>query len=148
MPTPNQSCLQPRITVIYMSIAGVGSGGTVFFDRHCDISLFTFGSDGVVANTRSPAHISLTHELIHADRTTRGVIIPLNQWGSFSFEMARHPLSPLRIFGGPTRTVTHTFQLEEFATIGLRYFTTLCITENMIRQEHNLPLRASHRYTR
>jgi len=36
-------------------------------------------------------------------------------------------------------------ELEEWATTGWGYFTTDCITENMIRQEHGLGRRVSHR---
>lgn len=132
-------------STVNMSLAGIGSGGTVYFDRHSNPLQFVFDSEGVVTTAKRPAHIGLAHELVHADRATRGVIIPLAQEGPFSFEMSRAALSPLRILGGgSTRTITHTFQLEEFAAIGIGHFTTICITENMIRREHSLPGRASH----
>jgi len=47
-----------------------------------------------------------------------------------------------------TRTVTHRAPLEELASIGLEeHHTSICITENMIRLEHRLNLRTSHRGT-
>ena len=113
------------------------SGGFIDFNRTSSTEFVTFDSAGLAVLTRQPAHIILAHELIHADRAMRGVTIPLYQGDSISLETAR------AIFG--TRTITHTFQLEEMATIGIgNHHTANCITENMIRSEHGLAPRASH----
>ena len=86
----------------------------------------------------------MAHELIHADRSMRGVQIPIAQLGYISLETARWAISPWRLAGNRTKTITHTFRLEEFATIGINHHTVNCITENMIRSEHGLATRISY----
>ena len=124
--------------------AGVGSGGIINLRAGYNHSAITLDSAGLAVLTDTPLNIVLAHELIHADRAMRGEIISLNQLGTTSFEVARAALSPARIFGNTTRTVTHTFQLEEMAAIGISHYTSRCITENMIRSEHGLGRRVSH----
>ena len=126
------------------STAGVGSGGVIRLRTGHDHTAITLDSAGLAVITDAPLNLVLAHELIHADRAMRGAIIPLNQLGTTSFETARVALSPARIFGNTTRTVTHTFHLEEMATIGISHYTSRCITENMIRSEHGLGRRVSH----
>ena len=129
--------------VMNASIVGVGSGSRVGFNRLADPYITTLDSAGLAVLTRRPAHIGLAHELIHAERNMRGERIAWDQVGTITLETARAGFSPARMFGSSTRTITHTFQLEEMATIGINYFTANCITENMIRREHGLPIRAS-----
>jgi len=127
-----------------MSTYGVGSGSSIHFNRSATPQIITLNSRGVATLTTSPAHMGLAHELIHADRAMRGVVIPLNQMDTISFEADRARFSPFRLFAGPTRTVRHQFRREEMATIGIRHFTDNCITENMIGREQGQPWRLSH----
>ena len=123
----------------------IGSGGIVLFDPYFDPLITTFNTGGVAVSTRRPAHIGLAHELIHADRAMRGVMIPMDQTGTISLQVERADISLMRIFGSTTRTINHrNIMNEEMATIGIRHYTTSCITENMIRREHGLPIRASY----
>ena len=121
-----------------------GSGSVIYFNPAFDPLITTADSAGLAVMTRRPAYIGLAHELAHADRAQRGVAIPGSTMRSISFETARARYSPARLFGNDTRTVTHTFQLDEMATIGISNATDNCITENMIRYEHGLPMRLSH----
>jgi len=70
---------------------------------------------------------------------------PHGQAGNTSIPVPRTRFSPMRIFGSSIGSITHRFALEEKATIGIRLYTSSCITENMIRMEHGLPMRLSHR---
>jgi len=124
-------------------IPSIGSGGIIGFNPDLDIFVYTLNSRGVASLQRVPAHITLAHELVHADRAMRGVAIPGSLVGTTSFQVERVRFSPFRIHS-TTRTITHEFQLDEMATIGIRRYTPNCITENMIRREHGLNLRASH----
>jgi len=91
----------------------------------------------------------LGHELIHADRIMRGVAFPAGPQGEMAdtfLTRDRRIINPARIVTRTvTVTVTHTFPIEEWATIGLGYFTEDCITENMLRLEHGLDRRVSWR---
>ena len=127
---------------------GLGSGGIVRFNPANALTRTTVSinpSTGLAENEIGMyAHIVLGHELIHADRSMRGVMLPHASTALYSFEAARLRFSPARITGGSTRTVTHRIRVEELATIGLARYTSMCITENMIRQEHGIARRGSH----
>jgi len=131
------------------SIEGIGSGGTVFFNPTLTLPGYTIlGPNGYAISTYAPRYIILAHELIHANRANRGLRIPVNQRGNTSIPVPRARYSPARLFGSSIRNTTHNFRLEEKATIGIRLYTSSCITENMIRMEHGLPMRLSHLWLR
>jgi len=131
-------------------VEGVGAGSMVLFNPFRTPYTYTVNSWGgggkpIAYRTAMPLHIMLGHELIHADRAMRGVMIPLEQTANITITRYRATLSPLRPFSNYT-TVTHrNVPLEEWATIGLGHYTANCITENMLRREHGLPRRVSHR---
>jgi len=129
---------------ISATTAGVGSGSSVRIRMDYNHMAITLDSAGMAVITYAPLHIVLAHELIHADRAMRGVLFRLDELGTTSFEVARHARNPANLWGNTSRTVTHTFQLEEKATIGVSHYTSNCITENMIRREHSLDRRISH----
>ena len=87
------------------------------------------GSGSVIP---SLPYIGLSHELIHADRSMRGV--------SYDYKVK----APYRYVDGDGKTIYETIRLEESATIGLDYNETGDITENDIRKEHGLPLRGGY----
>gem|GEM_PF-2575922 len=121
------------------------SGNSVInFNPNEVVLTYTFDQFGVASLMRMPAHIVLAHELIHADRLMRGVMLCTSLTGNISIPVARASFSPLRLFS-QTRNVTHRrIMLEELATIGIgQHHTTNCITENMIRREQGLRPRAS-----
>jgi len=127
------------------TIEGVGTISLVHFNPFSRPTVYTVDSYGISSRTAMPLHIMLGHELIHADRAMRGVMIPLEQTANISITRARSTLSPLRLHS-QTKTTTHrNAQLEEWATIGLGHYTANCITENMLRREHGLMPRSSHR---
>jgi len=138
-----------RNNILYLpgdiSTPGVGGGSWILFDPFSRHYTYTIDKRGVSSRTSFPAHIILAHELIHADRAMRGVIIPHDQMADITIERYRARFSPLQLYS-QTRTATHrNVRLEEWATIGLDHFTPYCITENMIRLEHGLRARTSHR---
>jgi len=51
----------------------------------------------------------------------------------------------LRIISNITTVTLHNIRLEEWVAIGIDHFTSNCITEKMIKAEHGLPKRVSHR---
>jgi len=129
----------------YAASASFGIGGRLGFNPNLNYRTYTFDSAGVASLTRVPAHIVLAHELIHADRSMRGLTFSGTAQGTVSFQAERAGFSPFRLIAGSTKTMTHTFPLNEMPTIGISHFTSNCITENMIRREHGLDMRTSHR---
>ena len=134
----------------YMNLVGV-----IFFNPNYQPLIITpnptTGLNEVGARPLAYSFIGMAHELIHADRAMRDVSIPLHRTGSHSFQVPRALLNPRRIIGsnrGPTFTATHSnVRLEELATVGVGgHHTSTCITENMIRREHGLPMRTTFGY--
>ncbi|MBN2591390.1 MAG: VCBS repeat-containing protein [Sedimentisphaerales bacterium] len=76
--------------------------------------------------------ISLGHELIHAERSMRGKAINYKLWGMDYY---------IDSLGKLTRNY---YQVEEMATIGLKYATPDDITENMLRGEQGLSVRGTY----
>jgi len=124
-----------------------GSGSDIYFNPA--LRVYTWEQDpatGLAVLARVPTELVLAHELIHGDRAQRGVAIPLTlgNRSSVTIEVARAPLSPLRLTHGSTFTRTHWFSHEEFATIGIRHVEGgIGITENMIRAARGLNRRVS-----
>ena len=91
-----------------------------------------------------PFHIAFGHELIHADRAMRGVLIDPNQ-------LTDHRYIYLDVIprnaSNEVKTLTEHTPLEELATIGLGGFhTPSCVTENGLRREQGLPLRGAYSF--
>ncbi|MCL2388572.1 MAG: M91 family zinc metallopeptidase, partial [Defluviitaleaceae bacterium] len=129
-------------------IPGVGAGGTIHFNPSVDAWTFTLNNSGYSHLTSIPANIVLAHELIHADRAMRGVNLGQDRVShTIRVRVDRMRISVYRIFGSTTRltNVRHRISQEEMATIGLRLHVPGDITENMIRGEHGLRPRTSHR---
>ena len=83
-------------------------------------------------------------ELIHADRARRGRIFGENEKADFTFQVSRR--RRFWIFGSWITSYQTMSELkEELATVGLVFNDDCCdITENDLRQEHDLNLRGAY----
>lgn len=101
-----------------------GSGGTIYMNFS---EAGRIGSKSFGYTEDSPFFICLGHELIHAERAARGVMIPMNktvrEGGPYGDDVLR----------------------EDYATIGLMFNKPGDFTENMLRKEHGFPLRTIYR---
>ena len=88
--------------------------------------------NGRVSYGKRPSYLGLSHEMIHADRTMRGVAYDYNL------------KTPHRFIDENGNPVVESMRMEEAATIGLNYNEPNDITENDIRKEHGLPLRGAY----
>lgn len=130
---------------------GPGSGGTVNFDpRGRPIAVPTVcPNTGGVRNVVMPDFLVLGHELIHAERYTRGARFPFRseEYHTFQASIDFHVLLPFPfgLFRIPlgTRERTASIRKEELATIGLASNDDCDITENDLRKEHRLNLRGA-----
>ncbi len=84
------------------------------------------------ASLRSPTHISLAHELIHAYHATKGDV---------ETTLAQNPTY---IFNGKKVMVSGNVAHKELRTVGLGFNHQGDITENDIRIEQGLPLRVAY----
>ena len=94
-----------------------------------------------------PFHITVAHELIHADRMMRGDAINVRRTSNnriLTGQATRYIFSPSFISWTSNVYRTENRPREEFAAIGIRYHRQGDITENQIRQEHGLPIRGGH----
>ena len=135
------------ITYDNQSAASIsGSHSKIWFNPNSDPSIQTINpSDGIVAYYGSrPSYIGLAHELIHADRSMRGVRIPSNQRANYTY------LGRYKKHIGGNKTVYSSMRIaanekkEELATVGIKFNKSGDITENMIRKEHGLWLRGAY----
>ena len=125
-----------------------GSGGRVIINPFVNFDVPTRDAIGIVSMKYMPTHLTLGHELIHADRAMRQVSFASTNTVRHTFPIG---ITSRRLFGffGPrvpsVITTTQVTRREEMATIGLGNFhTTNCVTENMLRSEHGLNLRGAH----
>ncbi len=111
---------------------GVGSDSTVTFNPNSNPLITTL--DPKTGNGRDqirPSHIGLIHELIHADHAARGTILT----GDASY-----------LYRDSNGTIqAQSYRREEFSTVGLGGLNNkMDITENNIRREQGLNLRAAY----
>jgi len=126
-----------------------GSGGTVFFDSESRWSteprIMTVCPDtGNVRPEIRPNFIGLGHELIHAERYTRGARFnrDITEEHRFQVDRARRGWW---IFSWWSYTYdTRNVPVEEWATVGLGFNDDCDITENDLRSEHGLNLRGTY----
>jgi hypothetical protein len=111
------------------STPGEGSGGEVQWNPTIEFKCNTMNPDGTASPQFKPPWIGLAHELIHGDHYQRGV---------FSDEDATH------WYVGLGKKM-HFATIEEQRTVGVGgHSKEGDITENDIRDERGLPLRASY----
>ena len=114
------------------AINGKGSNVNVYFNPNSNPQIPTLNAKtGRVNGEKRPAHVGLAHELIHGDRSMRGVAIDYSENATYTYTNSRG----LR--------VTQSLKKEEAATIGLKHVKKDDITENDIRKEQGLKLRCS-----
>ena len=87
---------------------------------------------GRVNGEKRPAHVGLAHELIHGDRSMRGVAIDYSENATYTYTNSRG------------QRVKQSLKKEEAATIGLKHVKKDDITENDIRKEQGLKLRGAY----
>ena len=119
------------------AINGKGSDALVRFDPTKEVYTLTEepGEDYLTEQKRSN-QVGLAHELIHADRTMRGVSKDLKETEVWAYTNEKGK-----------RVGTHAPK-EELATIGLKYNTADDITENMIRMEQGENKRGAYAVVR
>ncbi|MDE6697804.1 MAG: hypothetical protein K2K25_13065 [Muribaculaceae bacterium] len=112
---------------------GKGTNAMVSFnpDSDPDINILDENTGRAISSKR-PSYVGLAHELIHADRDMRGVAIN-------STEKEKHAF--INQFG---QNKVEPIPKEEEATIGFNHIRKNSITENDIRKELGLPLRATY----
>ena len=130
-----------------------GSGSVVTFDTdwiHANDPIFTIlnPDTNVSRGEATPAFIILGHELIHAERNTRGARV-IGQEMNVRFNISRRRARFLWLIPLWWTFESHTEStlIEEIATIGLnnRQFNNDCdVTENDLRYEHGLDPRSGH----
>ena len=125
---------------------GSGYGGTVFFNPESALTtvptiLTVCPNTGFVRPEVRPNFIGLGHELIHAERATRGALFPFEESADKTILTGtrRH-----WIFWRRNVYETRNMPLEEWATIGVGFNDECDITENNLRSEHGLNQRAAH----
>ena len=109
---------------------------TILFDINANpvIPSFDMLTESIYLSGR-PTYIGLAHELIHAFRNMEG--IPVNEKIA-NFQYSMYDYKEGSIFNDVDEwTIT-----EEFIVIGLGNYVNFTLTENAIRAEHGLPLRA------
>ena len=115
------------------AINGKGSNVNVYFNPNSNPQIPTLNAKtGRVNGEKRPAHVGLAHELIHGDRSMRGVAIDYSENATYTYTNSRG----LR--------VTQSLKKEEAATIGLKHVKKDDITENDIRKEQGLKLRGAY----
>jgi len=152
-----------QATSLSNSSNGIGSDSSITFDPGYQVPVLTHvpGTSNLVEPVLevrpTPVHIILVHELIHADRSMRGVRInDTEKTGEHSFlVLVQESLvkageeADSWLFPGawPLRVVrrNENASQEELAAIGLKYYGEGDITENMIRMEQDEPQRGAYR---
>ncbi|WP_255415341.1 M91 family zinc metallopeptidase [Prevotella sp. AM42-24] len=79
-----------------------------------------------------PSQVGLAHEMIHGDRSMRGVAIEYSESESYSYMNNRG------------QRVMETLSKEEAATVGLNHVKKNDITENDIRKDQGLNPRGAY----
>ena len=87
---------------------------------------------GRVGNKKRPSQVGLAHEMIHSDRSMRGVAIEYSESESYSYMNNRG------------QRVMETLSKKEAATVGLNHVKKNDITENDIRKDQGLNPRGAY----
>ena len=115
------------------AINGIGSNVNVYFDPNSNPLIPTLNAKtGRVNGEKRPAHVGLAHELIHGDRSMRGVAIDYSENATYTYTNSRG------------QRVKQSLKKEEAATIGLKHVKKDDITENDVRKEQGLKLRGAY----
>ena len=109
------------------AINGKGSNVNVHFNPESNPDIPTLNrKTGRVSNKKRPSQVGLAHEMIHGDRSMRGVAIEYSESESYSYMNNRG------------QRVMETLSKEEAATVGLNHVKKNDITENDIRKDQGL----------
>ena len=122
---------------------GVGSDVTVLINPWFVEPLPTVDpKTGNVVAQEFPDFIGLGHELIHADRATRGVRLFGEE--EYRYQVGRTMWTCGPFFGYNYTYDTQVIRKEDLATMRLKYNRPNDITENMLRAEHGLNPRGAY----
>ena len=126
---------------------GNGIGVEIFYDPMWQPDNLTV--DPITGNATAQTaedHISLAHELIHADRAMRGEAIPYDKTSTYKYQV--NTVEKYFIFPSwswiEKKYQSQTRPQEELATVGLKHVKKGDITENHIRKEQGVNLRAAY----
>ena len=115
------------------AINGKGSNVNVHFNPESNPDIPTLNrKTGRVSNKKRPSQVGLAHEMIHGDRSMRGVAIEYSESESYSYMNNRG------------QRVMETLSKEEAATVGLNHVKKNDITENDIRKDQGLNPRGAY----
>lgn len=115
------------------AINGKGSNVNVHFNPESNPDIPTLNrKTGRVGNKKRPSQVGLAHEMIHGDRSMRGVAIEYSESESYSYINNRG------------QRVMETLSKEEAATVGLNHVKKNDITENDIRKDQGLNPRGAY----
>jgi len=122
---------------------GIGSGTNIVFDpyRKWYYELADKKGKGLSTMQETESHITFAHELIHAERFSRGIGIMRGR--DYDHEYISGVRGNFLWWPLYARTFEK-YSKEEYATIGLGFNKRKDVTENMIRKEHQLRLRARY----
>lgn len=115
------------------AINGKGSNVNVHFNPESNPDIPTLNrKTGRVSNKKRPSQVGLAHEMIHGDRSMRGVAIEYSESESYSYMNNRG------------QRVMETLSKEEAATVVLNHVKKNDITENDIRKDQGLNPRGAY----
>lgn len=115
------------------AINGKRSNVNVHFNPESNPDIPTLNrKTGRVSNKKRPSQVGLAHEMIHGDRSMRGVAIEYSESESYSYMNNRG------------QRVMETLSKEEAATVGLNHVKKNDITENDIRKDQGLNPRGAY----
>ena len=115
------------------AINGKGSNVNVHFNPESNPDIPTLNrKTGRVSNKKRPSQVGLAHEMIHGDKSMRGVAIEYSESESYSYMNNRG------------QRVMETLSKEEAATVGLNHVKKNDITENDIRKDQGLNPRGAY----
>jgi hypothetical protein len=112
---------------------GKGSNTRVYLNPSFKPKVLVYNGNKLRVESRAcPNFIMLGHELIHADRSMRGVSLPLDKNTFYSF------------IGTNGKLQIGLASIDELATVGIQGIESNDITENQLRKEHNYRIRIAY----
>ena len=122
---------------------GTGSDTRIEFNPEADPGIMTVNRySGDVFKAKRPAHIGLSHELIHADHNAQGSRILGKQ--SYTYQTGKQYIKVGASYVLSVSTQTQFVNSRELRTVGLAEVRPGDITENDIRAEQGLQPRGAY----
>lgn len=119
---------------------GKGTDTSIIFNPDFSPYLYTGKTvNSLLSLQKTDPYIVLAHEMIHADRAMQGITLTGKTSHKYLISYSSNSLFSNETYG------YEPIKKEEAATVGFGYCNINSTTENMIREEHGLPMRG--RYT-